>query len=297
MHVLLSGSEIPTYSLEPDSVTGNRHFKMYHLRGQRPDLRDLLVPHRKDHYLVILVRKGGQARQWVDMKPHILQDDTLHFLAPGQLIVKEESTGISSIGVGFTPEFLSIHDHASLADLPLLRNPHDVRALAMTEADIAFTEDMFAKIAAEYSRPGEWQHRMLIAYLSVLLTYLSRLYTEQHKATEISPERILLKNFQAKVNESFQELHEVGDYAAMLNISAGHLSEVVKMQSGKPAIKHIHERLTLEARRFLFHSNDSLKEIAYALGFSDPSYFNRFFKRETGQTPSDYRTGTRKMYQ
>ena len=297
MHVLLSSSEIPTYSLEPDNITGSRHFRMYHFQGQRPDLGDLLVPHRKDHYLVILVRKAGQARQWVDMKPHILQDNTLYFLGPGQLIVKEETTGIWSTGVGFTPEFLSVHDHASLADLPLLRNPHDAQGLAMTGADIAFTEDMFAKIAAEYNRPGEWQHRMLIAYLSVLLTYLSRLYSEQHKATEISPERTLLKNFQAKVNESFQELHEVGDYAAMLHISAGHLSEVVKMHSGKPAIKHIHERLTLEARRLLFHTDHSLKEIAFTLGFSDPSYFNRFFKRETGQTPSDYRTGTRKMYQ
>jgi AraC-like DNA-binding protein len=297
MHVLLANPEIPTYSFEPDSVQGNRHFRVYHFQGQRPDVGDLLVPHRKDHYLVILVRKGGQARQWVDMKPYILQDDTLYFLGPGQLIVKEESTKIYSTGIGFTPEFLSIHDQASLADLPLLRNPHDAQCQAMSEADIAFTEDMFAKIAAEYNRPGEWQHRMLIAYMSVLLTYLSRLYSEQHQATEISPERTLLKNFQAKVNESFQELREVGDYAAMLHISAGHLSEVVKMQSGKPAIKHIHERLTLEARRLLFHTNHSLKEIGFTLGFSDPSYFNRFFKRETGQTPTDYRISTRKMYQ
>jgi AraC family transcriptional regulator, transcriptional activator of pobA len=252
MRVLLSSSEIPIYSLEPEGLAGNRHFKVYQFQDQRPSPGDLLVPHRKDHYLVILVRKGGQARQWVDMKPHILQDDTLHFLGPGQLIVKEESTKISSIGVGFTPEFLSIHGHGALADLPLLRNPYDAHALAMTADDIVFTEDIFAKIAAEYKHPGEWQHRMLIAYLSVLLTYLSRLYSKQHEATEISPERILLKTFQAKVNESFQQLHEVGDYATMLNITAGHLSEVVKMQSGKPAIKHIHERLTLEARRLLF---------------------------------------------
>ncbi|RYD96416.1 MAG: AraC family transcriptional regulator, partial [Sphingobacteriales bacterium] len=68
-------------------------------------------------------------------------------------------------------------------------------------------------------------------------------------------------------------------------------------QSGKPAIKHIHDRLVLEARRLLFLTNDSLKEIAYGLGFSDASYFNRFFKRETGTTPADYRTAIRKMYQ
>ena len=98
------------------------------------------------------------------------------------------------------------------------------------------------------------------------------------------------------INASFRELKEVGDYAAGLNISAGHLSEVVKVQSGKPAIKHIHERLILEAKRLLFHTNTPLKEIAYELGFSDASYFNRFFKRETDLTPAAYRSKIREMY-
>ena len=86
------------------------------------------------------------------MKTHFLRDDTLYFFSPGQLIVKEEPAEINSIGIAFTPGLLSFHDHASLANLPLLRNPHDAHAL--TEADIAFTEDMFAKIALENNRAG-----------------------------------------------------------------------------------------------------------------------------------------------
>jgi len=82
----------------------------------------------------------------------------------------------------------------------------------------------------------------------------------------------------------------------MLNISAGHLSEVVKDQSGKSAITHIHERLVLEAKRLLFHTENSIKEVAFQLGFEDASYFNRFFKRITGNTPLDYRSSNREMY-
>jgi len=74
------------------------------------------------------------------------------------------------------------------------------------------------------------------------------------------------------------------------------LSDVVKTQSGKPAIKHIHDRLVMEARRLLFHTDNSLKDISFDLGFSDASYFNRFFKRETGVTPASYRAKIRKMY-
>ncbi|HTN39338.1 MAG TPA: helix-turn-helix domain-containing protein, partial [Arachidicoccus sp.] len=60
--------------------------------------------------------------------------------------------------------------------------------------------------------------------------------------------------------------------------------------------KHIHERLVLEARRLLFHTDNTLKEIAFDLGFAEASYFNRFFKRETGITPAAYRANIREMY-
>jgi AraC-like DNA-binding protein len=230
------------------------------------------------------------------MSPYILQDNTVYFSGPNNIIVKEEFKQLWSTGIAFTGEFLSLQENASLSKLPLIQNPKNAHELLLTECDIIFVEDMLGKITTEYQHPGEWQQRMLAGYMSVLLTYLSRLYSEQFKDNEPSTDKLLLQKFQAKIDECYCELHEVGDYASLLNISAGHLSEVVKTQSGKPAIKHIHERLILEARRILFHTNNALKEIAFGLGFSDASYFNRFFKRETGVTPAEYRDNIRKMY-
>jgi AraC-like DNA-binding protein len=137
---------------------------------------------------------------------------------------------------------------------------------------------------------------MLMAYMQVLIIYLSRLYTEQVSDEERFPGKVLLKKYQEKIEESYIEQHEVAAYADMLNVSAGHLSEVIKQQSGKSAIAHIHERLILEAKRLIFHTEQSIKEIAFELGFEDASYFNRFFKRITGQTPADYRLRIREMY-
>ena len=82
----------------------------------------------------------------------------------------------------------------------------------------------------------------------------------------------------------------------MLQITAGHLSDVIKRQSGKTAIEHIHERIVMEAKRQLLHAGLSVKEIAYALGFDDAAYFNRFFKRITSVTPVVYRRTIREMY-
>ena len=287
--------QVAVYPLVPDEVAGNKYFRVHNYEGSLPNMSDLLIPHRKDHYLLVFIRRAG-GRQWIDMTPYILKDNTIYFTGPNQIILKEEFKQLWSTGIAFTREFLSFQENASLSNLPLIQNPQNGHELLLAEPDINFVEDMLARINAEYRHPSEWQQRMLTAYLTVLLTYLSRLYTEQFKDNDTSVDMLLLKNFQAKINESFRELHEVGDYASLLHISAGHLSEVVKIQSGKPAIKHIHERLTLEARRLLFHTNQSLKDIAFDLGFSDASYFNRFFKRETGVTPAEYRTNIRKMY-
>ena len=295
MQIINHNQQVPVYPFDPDEVTGNKYFKVLNYEGSLPNQSDLLIPHRKDHYLLVFIRRAG-TRQWIDMTPYILKDNTIYFTGPNQIIVKEEFEQLWSTGIAFTREFLSFQENASLSKLPLIQNPQSGHELLLTDADVNFVEDMLARINVEYRSGSEWQQRMLTAYLTVLLTYLSRLYTQQFKDNNTSVDKLLLKNFQAKINDHFRELREVGDYASLLHISPGHLSEVVKIQSGKPAIKHIHERMVLEARLLLFHTNNSLKEIAFDLGFADASYFNRFFKRETGVTPAEYRTTIRKMY-
>jgi AraC family transcriptional regulator, transcriptional activator of pobA len=294
MQAVYANPALPVLPLEPDN-TGNRQFRVYNYQGDFPNPAEFLIPHRKDHHLLVFVRRGT-GRHWVDMTPYVLKKNALYFLQPGQVIVKEESTHVWSMGIAFTPEFLSLQN-VSLNTLPILQNQYNRHELQLTPKDARVVDDTLQKIHAEYLQPGEWQQRMLAALLVVLLTYLSRIYLEQFKGDDaIIMDKQLLAQFHATINERFRQLHEVSDYASILNISAGHLSDVVKNQSGKPAIKHIHDRLVMEARRMLLHTNQPLKEIAYDLGFSDASYFNRFFKRETGGTPADYRTNIRKMY-
>jgi AraC-like DNA-binding protein len=229
------------------------------------------------------------------MNPYTLKDDTIYLMAPNQVIVKEEMVQLTSTGIAFTKDFLAVQENMSLMMLPIIKNPESVHELMLKEKDIVFVEDIIAKITFEYQNPSEWQHQMLGAYLIVLLTYLSRIYSEQLSENDISTDKTLLKNILTKVNDCFSELHEVSDYASLLNISPGHLSESIKNQSGRPAIKHIHDRLIMESRRLLMHTDSSIKEIAYNLGFTDASYFNRFFKRETGLKPVEYRIDIRRM--
>jgi AraC family transcriptional activator of pobA len=296
MPTLLLDQRVPVYSLEPQAPASSGLFQLNRAAGLRPVFRqDMLQPHRKDYYHLVYVQRGG-SRHWVDMTPYELKEHALYFSAPGQLQLKEKLQPMWGVSLAFTREFLALQPNEALAQLPLLRNPQNGHELQLSPADVAFVEDTLAKLEAEYHRPGEWQQPMLSACLTVLLTYLSRLYTEQFPGNEPSADQLLVRKFRARIEEYFRERHEVGAYAALLHISAGHLSEVVKAQSGKPAIAHIQERLVLEARRLLFHTPQSVKEIAYDLGFADASYFSRFFKRETGLTPAEYRASSREMY-
>jgi AraC family transcriptional activator of pobA len=248
----------------------------------------MLLPHRKDYYLLFFVQHN-RGRHWVDLTPYEHEDNTVYFTNPTQILVNEELAPAWGTYLGFTREFLALQPNAALRELPLIQNPHHGHQLRLNAAEALFVEQVLANLEAEHHRPGPWQQQLLSAHLTVLLTYLSRLYTEQLPGPDTSADQRVLHAYQAQVEECFRDLHEVGAYATRLTMSARQLSEVVKAQSGKPAIKHVHERLVLEARRLLVYSDQSLKEIAFELGFSEASYFSRFFKRETGLTPAAYR--------
>ncbi|HTI12226.1 MAG TPA: helix-turn-helix transcriptional regulator [Puia sp.] len=287
---------IPKYALEPDPSNRNQLFKIHKIDGGIGTMRaDFLVPHRKDYYFFVLVRQGS-SRHWIDMTPYTLKPDTFYFTVPHQVHLKEEAKPLKGVFIGFTAEFLALEGNHFLKQLPIIQNPHNGHELSLHTTDILYLEDTLDRIYAEYQTKNNWQHGMLMAHMHVLLIYLSRLYTAQFNHTELAPDRVLLKKYLAKIEESYTALHDVTAYAGLLNISAGHLSEVVKRQSGKPAITHIHERLILEAKRLLFHTEHPIKEITFELGFKDTSYFNRFFKRLTKLTPIEYRQSIREMY-
>jgi AraC-like DNA-binding protein len=288
---------IPKFQLEPDTRTGNKMLRMVKTDCSMSMMRsDFLRPHRKDYYFFCLVKQGS-SRHWIDMMPYTLKADTFYFTVPNQVQLKEEAEPLTGMILAFTEEFLALEGNSSLKQLPIIQNKHNGHDLSLTPADVIFIEDILEKMYAEYIVKNNWQHGMVTAYVQVLMICLSRLYTEQYSSATETPDRLMLKKYLSKIEGSYTQTHEVTAYADMLNISAGHLSEVVKEQSGKPAIAHIHERLILEAKRLLFHTEHSIKEIAFQLGFEDASYFNRFFKRLVNHTPLEYRTTTREMYQ
>ena len=286
---------VPVYTLQQTSETGSKDFEIMRNSGLTQKQKDLFfVPHRKDFYLFAFA-KSGSVRHWGDMVPFTGKPDTLYFSSPPQVFLKEEGT-FEATAICFTQDFLDMEEGGLLNELPIIQNLNNGHELCLSAADVAFTDDITNKLLEEYKQGQGWQNSMLLAYLRILLIYLSRLYKAQFPAEDKTPERALLHRYKTLIAGHFTQHHDVATYAAMLNLSAGHFSELIKKQSGKAAMEHIHDRLLLEAKRLLFHTDASIKEIAFQLGFEEASYFNRFFRRLTGSTPLAYRNSIREKY-
>ena len=287
---------VPTYSLAQCDGSGQEQFYIRPVSEAGPLPRaEFLVPHRKNFYFLVLMRRGS-GRHWVDMRPYPHHADTVYLTAPLQVGLLEQEAPFVGTVVGFTAEFGGPDHPAGFAPLALLTDLAGGHALRLQAPDVAFLEAVLARMHAEYRQQRPWYLDMLRADLRSVLIHLGRLH-QQQVAPAPATEPTLLAQFTALVETHYATRHRVVQYAELLHRSPGYLNERVRRLSGQPALAHIHARLVLEAKRYLFHTRLSVAEISFALGFDDPSYFGRFFRRDTGRSPARYRAAAVEMYQ
>jgi len=123
---------------------------------------------------------------------------------------------------------------------------------------------------------------LLKAFLLKLIQYKSLVFTGQ----DLQEKRV--HHFLLLLEHHFREEKSVEFYADKLNVTAKRLNQILKKKLGKTITQLLQERLLQEARHELIISKQTIKEIAYALGFEDNSYFSRFFRKKTGLTPEQF---------
>ena len=131
--------------------------------------------------------------------------------------------------------------------------------------------------------------------LQLLLLQIERFYKNRYSQDQPDQNRIAT-DFQKLVEENFFEEHRLAPYANQLGITSDYLSERIKEILGVSPSKLIHQRLVVEAKRLLAFTDLTSGEISSSLGFNDSAYFSRFFKRETFQTPLQFRANIREKY-
>jgi AraC family transcriptional activator of pobA len=157
----------------------------------------------------------------------------------------------------------------------------------------------FSLIDSEYKRNAHYRDLQIESLLGTILIWMMRRSRPVHS----EPARFVSRGsrhfgaFCQLVEERYGGHHSVAYYAEKLGITAAHLNVLCRRAAGKSALELIHERMLLEAKRNLVYTSMTVSVVSYTLGFSDPAYFTRFFKRRTGLAPKDFRLQAKTVFE
>jgi len=192
----------------------------------------------------------------------------------------------------FNREFYCIHenDQEVSCNGVLFFGTSAIPVLSLNEEEQKKFNVLMNVFSDELDTVDKIQGEMLRMLLKRLIITCTRLARKQLVSADLKEhERDTIRKFNILVEKHFKEYRQVSDYATMLNKAPKTLSNIFSSANHKTPLKVIHDRLLLEAKRYLLFTDMILKEIAYELGFEDPSHFSRFFKKETGLAPSEFR--------
>lgn len=211
-------------------------------------------------------------------------------------ILSEEHRGYACL---FTEEFIKASDRSdSLPQSPLFKIGHSP-VFKLTAEQYTFLTGIFQKMLAEQSADYSFKNDLVRTYIQLLIHEALRMEpSESFQAPKNASSRIaalfleqLERLFPVESPRQMLPLKTAQDFADRLSIHANHLNRAVKEITGKPTSTHIADRIISEAKALLLHTDWSVGDIAYSLGFEYPTYFNNFFKKHTGSTPLACRKG------
>lgn len=287
--------QLPVYSLDnfipPERKSqqfqvevfdANRHFAVKY-------------PHRHDFFEVLYLKKGSGFHV-IDGNNYEIKPPCVFFMSRGQAHKLELSQDIEGYIFIFTADFYLLNrtDQNRLIEFPFFYTIHqDNPPLQLeNETDIRFLEDLFRMGIAEITKKADYSAEMLRSLLDLILTTCAARYRVSENLTNKGKGQILVKRFFHFLEENHRKNLTLNEYAQMIGVTANHLTQTIKQLTGKTSSQIIKDKQLLEIKRLLVHTNLSVSEIAAQLNFDDQSYFTKFFKRETGKTPLQFRSDT-----
>ena len=273
---------IPTFTIDE---VGSLGFHTVHIRAL--DKTDSVqVAHRNQCYLFIIQRKGN-FQLMLDFRKVMIKGPAMYFILPGQIhqyISAATDTWILAVDpASVQPYYKTILDRHFLMHDPVSTSPGLSDKLQRCIAIL--TNESAAKHASGC------QHHITRGLIDTIVGMLVREYDLPQDAERPKEARsiTITRQFKALLFQQYKEKKKPSDYADVLKISTPYLNQAVKSFSGFTVSYWIQKMVMTEAKRLLYYTDLSVKEIAYELGYDDQAYFSRLFTLTEKISPQGYR--------
>lgn len=248
--------------------------------------------HRSDHYKIYFLEEG-MGRYQIDFQGVEINGTGIFCLSPGQVLTVETESVKSGYEIAFNREFYCVETHGKeiACNGVLFNNVHRATSLQLSKEEAVTYQGLVGNMIRELERPGKAHREMLETYLRMFLIEVLRMSDERAdwEAEVNDSESRLAEDFIALVEKHFRTIHAISEYAGKLFVSPKSLAKRLKAHGYKTPTEVVRDRVVLEAKRDLRYTSKTIKEIAFELGFEDPAYFTRYFKKATEESPQAYR--------
>lgn len=245
---------------------------------------------RRDFYKINLVL--GTGRLIYADKGMDIDRPALIFFNPMVPYMWDTGTVYSGYFCIFTEQFLV----TSLQDSPLYKIG-TTPVFFLENDQVAFLTSLFQRMLEEVNNDYVYKYDLSRNYVNLIIHEALKLKPDTNYFRHSNASERIASMFIELLDRQFPvgsiqyslQLRTANDFASALSVHVNHLNSAVRKVTGKTTTMHITERVVSEAKALLLHTNWNVSEIAYSLGFEYPTYFNNFFKKQTGLTPLSFR--------
>jgi AraC-like DNA-binding protein len=250
-------------------------------------------PHALSFYDILLVT-SGRGWFWLDSHRYPVRPGAVLFTSPGE-VRRWQVRDLDGICLFFPALFLEefFRDALFLHRLPFFHVPEGTASLQLAPSRARSLRARLLAMRKELRALRPDSAHLLRARLYEALITIAREYSRLHVSSPPRTPHPVVLRYREMVESNAARQHQVSHYAGQLALTPGHLNALCKRHLGRTAKAIIEDRLSVEARRSLLYSDHSIEQIGYDLGFKDPSYFARFFRRTSGKAPSAFREDSR----
>jgi AraC-like DNA-binding protein len=250
-------------------------------------MKMLIQPHRKANYFFVFVENGSLTHK-VDFKDLTITNGQLFFVLPNQIHTApaQKKDDIECFKMSFDQNCLSLLPKK----FSFLINPLNSQVISFDSATRVRIKMLFEILNVILNaKKGEKNGEVILAHLNSLLTEINNAYFKNGGKANLMPEKLSKYiEFKVHVEANLTEHYSINTIARNLSITTNNLYNIVKGFSGVSPKEYITLSLMLEAQRKLHYSKPTIKELAFELGFNDPDYFSRLFKKSTKKSISNY---------